>query len=148
MQVFLFVEVKSMRRYIYIGIGGFMGAISRYALKNLHIFPFSNQFYLNTFIINVLGCFILTFFFRLALDFWAIDTDLRLGISTGFVGAFTTFSTLCRETVGLLLAGDVLLSFMNLMLSVMIGLAAIYIGDLSAKTFIRVKVLFEDALKV
>lgn len=128
-----------MRRYIYIGIGGAAGAISRYALKTLEVFHITDRFYLNTLAINITGCFVLAFFLRLAFEILDIDPDLRLGVTTGFIGAFTTFSTFCRDTVNLLFNGDMLFSFINILLSLTAGFAAIYIGDMSAKKLIKVK---------
>lgn len=130
-----------MRRYALIGIGGFAGAVLRYTLKNLEALHISSQFYFNTVIINITGCFILAFFLRLVFDIWEIDSDLRLGIASGFIGAFTTFSTLCRETVNLFLGNSVFFSFLNLLLSIAAGLAAIYLGDMAAKKVIRIKEL-------
>lgn len=136
-----------MRRIIYIGIGGFLGAISRYVLKNLQVLHISSQFYLNTVIINIIGCFILALFLRLAFDIWELDSDFRIGISTGFIGAFTTFSTLCRETAGLLFSGVALYSLLNLIFSVGAGLAAIFLGDMCAKKIIIIKEILEDTSK-
>ncbi|MHB1391826.1 MAG: fluoride efflux transporter FluC [Clostridia bacterium] len=133
-----------MRKYTYIGIGGFLGAVSRYALKNWQVLNVSNLYHLNIVIINIIGCFILTYFLRLAIDVWEVDTDIRLGISAGFIGAFTTFSTLCRDTVDLLLSGDILFSIISTFLSVIAGLAAIYLGDMGAKKLIKVMELFES----
>lgn len=128
-----------MRRIIYIGVGGFLGAISRYWIKNWSVLHISSQFYLNTVIINIVGCFLMALFLRLAFDIWELDPDLRLGIATGFIGAFTTFSTLCRETVTLFLSGAVIYSLLNLILSVTAGIAAIYLGEIVAKKIIILK---------
>ena len=138
---------NKMRRYIYIGIGGFLGAILRYVLKNWQVLHLSNKFYLNTVIINIIGCFILAFFLRLAFDIWEIDSDIRLGISTGFIGAFTTFSTLCKEFTVLLFSGDAFFSFFYLLLSIGAGLCAVYLGDASAKKIIIIKEILGDTSK-
>ena len=136
-----------MRRIVYIGIGGFLGAISRYGLKNWQVLHISSQFYLNTVIINIVGCFILALFLRLAFDIWELDSDFRLGIATGFIGAFTTFSTLCRETIGLLFSGAVMYSLLNLVFSVTAGITAVYLGDMCAKKIIILKEVLEDNSK-
>lgn len=128
-----------MRRIIYIGIGGFLGAISRYLFKNWQVMNTSSQFYLNTVIINIVGCFILALFLRLAFDIWELDADFRLGIATGFIGAFTTFSTLCRETVDLLFNISITSSLIYLLLSAAVGLAAIFMGDAGAKGIINLR---------
>lgn len=91
-----------MKKYIYIGILGAFGAIARYVFEkapiiissvsgplslHLQIFP------INTLIINVLGCFALSFIIDLSFEKKHLSNALRLGITTGFLGAFTTFST-------------------------------------------------------
>lgn len=128
-----------MRRYICIGIGGSIGAIARYIIKNWQILHISDEFHLDTVVINITGCFILALFLRLAFDIWELDSDFRLGIATGFIGAFTTFSTFCREIAGLFLSGDVLFSLLNLIFPVMAGLTAIFLGDMCAKKIIKAK---------
>ncbi len=136
-----------MRRYLYIGIGGFLGAISRYMLKDWLMLNINDPLHLNIIIINIIGCFIFTYFLRLAIDVWKVDPDIRLGVTTGFIGAFTTFSALCRDTVGLLNSGEILFSIINPLLSVLAGLAAIYLGDLGAKKLIKLMAQFDNNTK-
>lgn len=128
-----------MRRYLYIGIGGFLGAILRYFFKNLQVIQLSSKFHFNTLVINIIGCFLIAFILRLALDIWDMDPELRLGISAGFVGAFTTFSTLCKEYTVILFGGDVLFSLIYLLLSVSLGLFSVYLGNATAKIIIIAK---------
>ena len=114
--------------YVYIGVGGFLGAIARFGLGQLigavnpTIFPWG------TFSINLLGSFILGFFLTLALETLAISAELRLGIATGFLGAFTTFSTFMLETVSLIDAGRLGLSISYLVSSLMFGLLFVWLG--------------------
>jgi CrcB protein len=89
--------------YFAVAIGGFLGAIARYIvgqwftdLVRVTGFPWG------TLIINLLGCFVLSLFLTVALDLLVISPFIRLGVSTGFIGAFTTFSTFSLETVQLL----------------------------------------------
>lgn len=137
-----------MRRYILIGLGGFLGAIARYILKNWSVLNISSRLPLTIIIINILGCFALAFFLKLAFEIWEVDTGIRLGIATGFIGAFTTFSTLCKEAMGLLLIGDVLLAIFYLALSIAAGFAAIYLGEVCAKRIIKLHEKIEDNSKI
>ena len=94
-----------MRKYIYISIGGALGAVFRLAIENVHIWNYNESIPLNTLIINIAGSFILALFLTAAYEVMEVDADLRIGLSTGFLGAFTTFSTLCKETVSLMAGG-------------------------------------------
>lgn len=127
-----------MRTYLYIGIGGFLGAVLRYLIKNWNFININSQFPLNIFLINILGCFVLALFLRIAFDIWKVDPDFRLGVSTGFIGALTTFSTFCRDIVSLILSGYVFLAVVNAILSIVVGILAIYFGDLIGKKLILI----------
>lgn len=124
-----------MRTYIYIGVGGFLGAVLRYTIKNWQMLNIFSPFPFDIFIINMAGCFALAFFLRLAFDIWEVDPDVRLGISTGFLGAFTTFSTFCRDIVSLFLGGHLFYAATNAILSVTVGAAAVYLGDVCGKRY-------------
>lgn len=117
-----------MRKYIFIGIGGVAGALSRYIIKGIHINHYNGIFPINTLFINITGSFILASILTLAFEIWEFDSDIRLGIATGFLGAYTTFSTLCKETVELMKQGYFMEAFLTIASSVIAGLAAIYIG--------------------
>ena len=100
-----------MRKYIFIAIGGMLGAILRYFIKNIHIYNYKEAIPINTLLINVSGSFLLALILTIAFEIFEFDADLRLGIATGFLGAYTTFSTLCKETVNLMNARRLLLFY-------------------------------------
>ncbi len=122
-----------MRKYIMIGIGGILGSILRYWFRGVQIYHYHGNIPLNTFIINVTGSFILALILTIAFDVWKFDTDIRLGIATGFVGAYTTFSTLCKETVVLLNQGNYFSAITYVAVSTMVGIAAVYFGVVVAR---------------
>ena len=125
-----------MKKYIYIGAGGFIGAVLRYILKNIDIFQYTGKMPINTFLINISGSFIIGLFLTLAYEKRDIDENLRLGIVTGFIGAYTTFSTLCKETAGLYTKGSIVYAVLYVILSAVIGLIAVYTGIMAAKKVI------------
>lgn len=122
-----------MRKYMYIGCGGFAGAILRYLIEQVRIQNYHENVPLNTLFINISGTFLLAFIMTLALEVWEIDADVRIGITTGFIGAFTTFSTLCKETANLMRNGDYFSAISYITVSTMLGLAAAYIGVVLAR---------------
>ncbi|MCX7710949.1 MAG: fluoride efflux transporter CrcB [Clostridia bacterium] len=122
-----------MRKYLLIGMGGMLGAMSRYFIMGIHLTDQSGLFPINTFLTNITGSLILAFLLFGAFECWKINEDLRLGIGTGFLGAYTTFSTLCKETDTLISHGNHLYAFTYVFLSVVLGLAAAYLGIILAK---------------
>ena len=125
-----------MRKYIYIAVGGVLGSILRFFIRSININSSSWDFPLNTFIINITGTFILAFVITVALEVLEFDADLRLGMTTGFLGAYTTFSTLCKETAILIGKGSYYSAISYISFSVLIGLAAVYLGIAAARELI------------
>jgi len=125
-----------MKRYLLIGICGALGAISRFLVKGINISGYIGKIPLNTLIINVSGSLLLAFILTVAFEIWFFDEDIRLGIATGFLGAYTTFSTLCKETVGLVQQGLLFSAASYVTLSLAFGLAAAYLGVVLARTIV------------
>jgi CrcB protein len=101
--------------------------------KKITLYSFLNDFVFNTLVINVSGCFILALLLTVAFEIWEFDAEIRLGIGTGFLGAYTTFSTLCRETTELLFKGYYFSAVSYITISVVLGLAAVYLGVVLAR---------------
>lgn len=124
-----------MRRYMYIGAGGFGGAVLRFAVKNLQLMNNSYDAFLNILAANTLGCFFLGLFLSISFKMLGIDSDLKLGISTGLLGAFTTFSTLCKDTI-VLAEKNVYIAVGYMIISILLGFSAILLGEAAAKLVI------------
>jgi fluoride exporter len=122
-----------MRRYTFIAVGGMLGALSRYAIKNIQIYHYKEVIPINTLLINVSGSFILALILTIAFEVFEFDADIRMGIATGFLGAYTTFSTLCKETVNLMKQGYYYSSISYICFSTILGLAAAYFGVVLAR---------------
>jgi CrcB protein len=119
-------------RYLIVGLGGFIGANSRYILGQWAASRWGTAFPFGTFIINVTGCFILGLFATLTLRF-AWNDNWRLLISIGFVGAYTTFSTFEYETLQLAANGSWKNAVLNTVGSVVVGFGAAYLGVVAAR---------------
>lgn len=116
-----------MKKYLYIGLGGFLGAILRFYIKNIPIYGYKETS-INTLFINITGSFILALISTLALNITKISSDVKLGICTGFLGAYTTFSTMCKESVSLISRGYYFYSLFYILASLIFGFIFAYLG--------------------
>jgi len=107
-------------------IGGFFGAICRFSIGEWIIK--NNGFPLSTFIINMIGCFILGWFLTYANKTKKVKPAFTLMIGTGFIGSFTTFSTFSVETLHLLQKGLILTAILYVFASTVIGIGLAYAG--------------------
>ncbi|MEX2556374.1 MAG: fluoride efflux transporter CrcB [Actinomycetota bacterium] len=115
-------------RTIWIGVAGFAGAVSRYAVEGWVSSRTRGAFPWGTLVVNVSGCFVLGLVFTLLTERFLPHPALRSTLTIGFVGAYTTFSTFAFETMRLGEDGAVLLAAINVGASVAAGIAAVYMG--------------------
>lgn len=108
-----------------VGIGGVIGALARYyiyvPLNSHSVFPWG------TLTVNLLGSFLLAFFLTVALRHFYQRSLLVLGVSTGFIGAFTTFSSVSVEAVQIIYINP-LLCLAYIMASFLAGLLLAFSG--------------------
>jgi CrcB protein len=96
------LQDPTLRNPIAISLGAIAGALSRYYLTLWFAQRFGTAFPYGTFFINLTGCFAMGFFVTFALERMAtIPPEVRLMVTTGFLGAYTTFSTYGLESVSL-----------------------------------------------
>ena len=116
-----------------IGIGGFVGAVSRYGLALWIGQRWGRAFPLGTFVINVSGSFLIGLLMTLMAERFTVNPQWRLLLVVGFLGAYTTFSTFEYETGSLLKDGEWTFAMLNIILSVVAGFAALKLGEVIAK---------------
>ena len=122
-----------MWTYVAIAIGGTLGCWARYAQTNLVQAVFGRDFPLATLSINVIGSFLMGFLFILTLERLMIPPGVRVGVLTGVLGGYTTFSTFEMETLLLAENGELLKAALYVVLSVVIGFAAAFGGAFLAR---------------
>ncbi len=107
---------------LFIGSGGFLGAISRYLVATYTQKLFGGFFPVGTLCVNVLGSFIIGF----ASLYFAetIQPEYKAFVITGFLGALTTFSTFSLENVTMIQDGEFTKALINIALNVTLTLAA------------------------
>ncbi len=87
-----------MWTYVAIAIGGTLGCWARYTQTSLVQAVFGRDFPLATLSINVIGSFLMGFLFILTLERLIVPPSVRVGVLTGALGGYTTFSTFEMET--------------------------------------------------
>ena len=116
-----------MRNYLVsliVGCGGILGALSRYWVGNL--FQVKNgDFPLGTLIINLTGSFVLGLFLTFITERHIV---LRLFFATGFLGAYTTFSSFTNETLTLFRQGYLATGLIYSLISLLGGMLCVYLG--------------------
>jgi len=111
-----------------VAAGGALGALARHGLSQWLTAFLPPSFPLPTLIINVLGSAVLGLVAGYGIERGRLPEAWRLPVTTGFIGAFTTFSTWSVETVLLLETGRWLLAAANVGLSLALGLSAVWAG--------------------
>lgn len=119
-----------MRNLLFVGIGGFIGAILRYLVSG-HIQNMSQRidFPYGTLVVNVTGCLLIGIFSKLVELQWNFTAEVRLLIMVGLLGSFTTYSTFGNETLTLLQDQRLFLALINIGTHLFLGLLAVLLGQ-------------------
>jgi len=118
-----------MKQALLVGIGGLLGSIARFKLGGAILHHSETmRFPLSTFVVNVIGCFVIGTLAGLAEHRDMFSADSRLFLFTGVLGGFTTFSAFGYEAVFLIRRGEIGVAFAYASLSVMCGLVAVWLG--------------------
>ena len=118
-----------------IGLGGFLGSISRYWASLLVDKIFHGYYPYSTFAVNMIGCLLLGLIYAFAEKEQVMSPEWRFFLATGFCGSFTTFSTFSYENQMLYQEGEWGTLITYVLLSVLIGLLATFAGVALGKQF-------------
>ncbi len=113
---------------VFIAIGGAAGAVSRWLVQGWVQDLAGGRFPWGTFAVNISGSFLLGLVFALAMDRAILAPEIRVPLMVGFIGSYTTFSTLMLESWLLVEEGDIMPLLGNLLGSVLIGMVAVVAG--------------------
>ncbi|MDQ1524311.1 MAG: fluoride exporter [Pyrinomonadaceae bacterium] len=127
--------MDTLTKYLAVAAGSALGGVLRYFLGSTILARTAAPFPTATFVINVTGSFIVGFFLTLATERMHMSAHLRLAVAVGFVGAYTTFSTFEYETLRLAEENNFQLALLNVILSVVVGFAAVWGGARLARSF-------------
>jgi CrcB protein len=111
-----------------VGAGGFLGAIARYLVDGWVSAATGGRFPFGTMAVNLTGAFVLGVLFALSVERGGLPASIRVPVLIGFIGAYTTFSTLMLESWRLVEDGSYAVAAGNLIGSIVFGMLAVVAG--------------------
>jgi CrcB protein len=130
---------KLLMPLVYVGLGGFLGAVFRY-LTTLATQGFSITFPYGTLISNLIGCFVIGIVATLAMGTTLMSTEARLFLATGVCGGYTTLSSLIYELAQLVDDGELMHASTYLAATFVGAVIAFYLGTLLTTLLLRPQV--------
>ena len=120
-------------RYLLVLAGGGTGALARYVAASAIMTRFGGRFPLGTLAINVTGSFLIGFLMTVLTERYQLDPQWRLLLVVGFLGGYTTFSSFEWETFTAVRDGALWAAMSNVVASVVLGYAAVWLGVMLAR---------------
>lgn len=120
-------------KFFFISLAGGLGALSRYVLSGIIQQMVGRSFPVGTAMVNILGCFLFGFLVTLVDERAALPSGIKPYLLTGFMGAFTTFSTYIFETASLLRYSQWMWAAANVLGQTLLGFAFLFAGIVLAR---------------
>jgi CrcB protein len=117
-----------LKNILLVLVGSAAGGSVRYITSLMIQSKNTTQFPLGTFLINLIGCFIIGMIYAIASRNASTGSDIKLLLATGFCGGFTTFSAFAFENLELFKSGQYLTALLYIILSVVLGILAVILG--------------------
>ncbi len=114
-------------------VGGGIGATARYWMSGLVYRWWGSSFPYGTFFENLIGCFLIGFLMTGFEERFVVNPSLRIFLTIGILGGFTTFSTFGFETISMMREAEYFYVALNIILSVVVCLGATYAGTVLGK---------------
>lgn len=111
------------------------GGLTRYYLSGWIYNLLGRSFPYGTLVVNIVGAYLIGVVMETGLRSTLLPDTLRIGLTVGFLGGLTTFSTFSYETFKLLEEGQLLFAFANVAASVLICLLFTWLGIVSVRLF-------------
>lgn len=116
-----------MKNFLLVFLGGGFGSGLRF-LINKFLNPYFSSFFLGTFIVNIIGCFLIGLILGISTKSTAPNNTLLIFLTIGFCGGFTTFSSFALENYGMLREGQIFSFLIYTLSSILVGILAVAMG--------------------
>ena len=124
-----------MMKVFLVGIGGFIGASSRYLMTIVISRFISSTFPYGTLLCNIIGAFLIGIFMAISSTYNWMSNEVRLFLTTGILGGLTTFSTFSYETISLFETGKYVMATVNIFGSIILCLGFSALGKWMVSLF-------------
>lgn len=118
----------SLSNILIVGAGSCVGGMARYILSRIVQTSATGTFPWGTFTVNIIGCFVIGILYGFIDRGFQLSDGMKLFLTVGFCGGFTTFSTFMHENYLLFEGGNPLVFLLYAILSFTVGLSLIYLG--------------------
>jgi len=124
-----------LKSILIVGLGGFIGTVARFVISRYFQLNFATVFPWSTLIINIIGCLLIGLIYGISEKGEVLSPEIRLFLTVGICGGFTTFSTFSNDSFLLIRDQEWIRFALYTALSVFIGLMAVYVGRFIVKLF-------------
>lgn len=114
-------------------LGGGLGAGLRFLIGYFSTFCIKNNVYVVTFSINIVACFLMGCLCGIFLDKASVHPALKLALTVGFCGGFSTYTAFSVEMLEMLKTGQILTMMLYMLMTLVLGLLAVWGGMNFAK---------------
>ena len=135
---FISITIKGgtqLKQAFFVFFGGGIGATSRYWLQGAVYRAVGTQFPYGTLLVNVIGCLAIGFLMTFFEERFVINPTLRLFLTIGILGGFTTYSSFSYETILMLREGNFFAASANVIYTTLNCLGATWVGTVIGKLF-------------
>ncbi|HZL12056.1 MAG TPA: fluoride efflux transporter CrcB [Prolixibacteraceae bacterium] len=118
-----------------VGLGGFIGTVGRFLISRYFQVNFTSVFPWSTFAVNVIGCLLIGMIYGISEKGDVFSPEIRLFLTVGICGGFTTFSSFSNDAFLLLRQDEWIRFAFYTSMSIFLGLLAVYAGRIIIKLF-------------
>lgn len=127
------VSIFMVKSIMLVGFGGFIGTVARFLISRYFQLNYTSVFPWGTLVVNILGCLLIGIIYGVSEKGDFLSPEVRLFLTVGICGGFTTFSTFSNDAFLLLRQEEWIRFAFYASFSFFLGLLAVYVGRIIIK---------------